>query len=173
MLEAADPYLAERPFNRGRVATVRSTLWFVLLLLTAGQRAANGQSVAGVDVFLHFFLPLTGSLEKVTIHTLQDHDQPVPLHLAADRTLAKFTPVTDLDLDAFVTVLQVRGVPLLGVEVMWPGLPTYRAAVPTPDGQWSLQAAAPPDDAARSAAKRAWIDAHPTLYEEYTRSGSE
>lgn len=172
MHSAADPYLAERSFNCGRGGVVRSALWFVLLLLTAGQRCANGQSVAGVDVFLHFFVPLTSSLEKVTIHTLQDHDQMVPLHLAADRTVAKFTPATDLDLDAFVTVLQVRGVPLLGVDVMWPGLPTYRAVVPTPDGHWSLQAGSAPDDAARSAAKRAWIDAHPALYEEYTRSGS-
>lgn len=171
MLKAADPYLAGRPFNCGRAKTVRAALWMILILLTTGQRSAIGQSVAGVDVFLHFFLPLTSSLEKVTIHTLHDHDQEVPLHLAADRTLAKFTPITDLDLDAFATVLQVRGVPLLGVEVMWPGLPTYRAVVPTPDGRWSLQAGAPPDDAARSAAKRAWIDAHPALYEEYTRSG--
>lgn len=150
---------------------LRRAFLFLLVVMAAGPRTASAQSVAGIDVFLHFFLPLSGTLEKVTIHTLHDHDQVVPLHLAADRTLAKFTPVTDLDLDALVTVLQVRGVPLLGVEVMWPGLPTYRALVPTPDGNWSLQDAGPPDDAARSAAKRAWIDADPMRYDAYIRSG--
>ncbi|HMQ77617.1 MAG TPA: hypothetical protein PKE21_16205 [Flavobacteriales bacterium] len=151
---------------------LRRTFFFLLVVLTAGPRAASAQSVAGIDVFLHFFLPLSGTLEKVTIHTLHDHDQVVPLHLAADRTLAKFTPVTDLDLDALVTVLQVRGVPLLGVEVMWPGAPTYRALVPTPDGAWMLQDANRPDDSVRSAAKRAWIEAYPELYDDHTGPGT-
>lgn len=151
---------------------LRRTLLILLVVLSTGNRCATAQSVVGVDVFLQFFLPLTTSLEKVTLHTLRDHGQDVPLHLAADRTLAKFTPSEDLDLDALATVLQVRGVPLLGVEVMWPGLPTYRALVPTPDGAWILQDAIRPDDAARSAAKRAWIDAHPGLYDDYTGPGT-
>ena len=142
------------------------------LLLYSGSRSAAAQSVAGIDVFMHFFIPLPTSLEKVVIHTLHDHGQEVPLHVAADRTLAKFTPSQDLDLDDLVTVLQFRGVPLLGVEVMWPGLTTYRALMPAPDGTWVLQDANRPDDAARSAAKRAWIDAHPALYLELIGPGT-
>jgi len=149
---------------------LRHLLPALVLLFCPGALLAQGQSVAGVDVFVHCFLPLNSMLEKVTIQTVRDHGELVPVHLSADRTLLKFTPENNVDLEDLVTILQVRGVPVLGVEVMWTGNHLFRAAVPGMGGAWTLEAVTGPSEELRNAAKQAWVAANPGLYEEYNRT---
>ncbi len=140
----------------------------LLLALPCGLAAQNG--TAGIDVFLHFFLPVDGAGEKAVIGVLRDLDEAVPLHVAADRQLAKFTPEGDIALNDLVTALQLQDLPLLGVEVMWPGGAVFHAIAAWPDGTYGPVPVSGPDDALRDAAKRAWISAHPERYDAVQRT---
>lgn len=140
----------------------------LLLALPCGLTAQN-TGTAGIDVFLHFHLPLDGPGEKATLTILRDLGEAVPLHVAADRMLAKFTPEGDIALNTLVNTLQLQGLPLLGVEVMWPGAPVFHAIAAWPDGSYGPVPVAGPDDALRQAAKQAWITAHPDLYDALQR----
>ncbi|MBK8341354.1 MAG: hypothetical protein IPK99_15830 [Flavobacteriales bacterium] len=127
--------------------------------------SAQAQSTSGVDVFLHFAVPVDASLEKATLSTLRAVNEHAPLHLAEDHQQAKFTATVDHDLEQLAEAMCTAGIPLVGFNVMWAAAPVFLGRPSTLDGAPKWHASAGPSADLIAEAKATWAASFPELYE--------
>lgn len=126
---------------------------------------AQAQSTVGVDVFLHFVVPIDGPLEKLTVSVLRASNEAAPLYVAEDRQQAKFSATTEHDLLRLAQAMAVEGIPLSGFHVMWPDTPLFLSLSTAMNGAPTLVPSTSPAPELVAARKETWIAAFPALYE--------
>ncbi|MBK7269326.1 MAG: hypothetical protein IPI07_07380 [Flavobacteriales bacterium] len=139
---------------------------FALLRLTS--LSVQAQGTTGVDVFVHFAVPLDGTMEKLTLSTLRAANEPAPLHLGEDHQQAKFTATIEHDFQQLAQAMTTAGIPLVGFHVMWGTAPVFLARSSTAGGPL-LCANSGPSAELLAAVKEAWITAFPDLYESLSK----